>query len=120
MNEGLYQVARWLQRECKEAKTFLGRKGRLIPFRPDTLDLRAQVHDAGVFLIPIEALDTLAPMVQKQLEFPVDFGSLGVMTIPSEAMVGKRWCKLPKKDATMYTREGLKDWQPGQELHWLR
>lgn len=120
MNEGLIQVQSWLLKECRDAKTFIGRKNRLIPFRPSLIDLRAQVHDAGVFLIPIEALDTLAPMVQKKLEFPVDFGPLGLMTIPSDMMVGKRWCKKPKKPgAEQYMYEGLADWKPGQALHWL-
>lgn len=119
MNEGLIQVQQMLLKNCREAKVFLGRGKRLLPFRPDVIDLRAQVHDAGVFLIPIEGLDTLAKMVQDALQFPVDFGPLGTMTIPSDMMVGKRWNKAPKKGATMYTREGLKNWKPGQELHWL-
>jgi DNA polymerase I-like protein with 3'-5' exonuclease and polymerase domains len=119
MNEGLFNVCQWLKSECREAKTFLGRNGRLLPFRPETVDLRAQVHDAGVFLIPIEALDTLAPMVQKKLEFPVDFGPLGSMVIPSDMLVGKRWNKAPKEGADKFMREGLKEWSPGQPLHWL-
>lgn len=119
INEGLVQVCSWLNSACREARTFIGRHGRLIPFKPNVVDLRAQVHDAGVFLIPIEALDTLAPMVQDRLEFPVDFGPLGCMVIPSDMSVGKRWNKLPKKGADMYTRQGLKEWQPGQPLHWL-
>lgn len=125
MNEGLCQVQEWLLKECKDAKTFLGRKGRLLPFKPDTVDLRAQVHDAGVFLIPIEALDTLAPIIQTKLQYPVDFGELGQMIIPSDMMVGRRWCKAPKKllegDKFMskYMVEGLKSWKPGKPLHWL-
>lgn len=125
MNEGLCQVQEWLLKECKEAKTFIGRKGKLLPFKPSTVDLRAQVHDAGVFLLPIEALDTLAPLVQSKLAYPVDFGDLGVMTIPSDMMVGRRWCKAPKKPEgndkfmSTYMIEGLKDWKPGQQLHWL-
>jgi DNA polymerase I-like protein with 3'-5' exonuclease and polymerase domains len=118
MNEGLVQVQSWLKAECREAKMFLGRKNKLLRWSPDVVDLRAQVHDAGVFLLPIEALDTLAPMIQKKLEFPVDFGPLGSMVIPSDLMVGKRWCKAPKKRAGNYMDEGLKDWTPGQPLHW--
>lgn len=121
MNEGLIQVQQWLLKECRDARTFIGRNGRLLPFTPATIDLRAQVHDAGVFLIPIEALDSLAPMIQDRLQYPVDFGEMGTMLIPSDMTVGKRWNKLPKdlKGAGMYMREGLKDWKPGQELHWL-
>jgi DNA polymerase I-like protein with 3'-5' exonuclease and polymerase domains len=124
MNEGLIQVQSWLLRECRDAKPFLGRGNKLLRFDPNTVDLRAQVHDAGVFLIPIEALDTLAPMIQKKLEFPVDFGPLGSMVIPSDLMVGKRWCKAPKDKNGRYIESGymaagLRDWTPGQALHWL-
>ena len=117
MNEGLIQVQSWLLKECRDARTFIGREGRLLPFKPSVADLRAQVHDAGVFLVPIEALDTLAPMIQDRLRFPVEF-PCGTMVIPSDLMVGKRWCKAPKKGADRYMREGLVDWKPGQELHW--
>lgn len=119
INEGLIQVQQWLLRECKDAKTYIGRGGKLLPFKPTTVDLRAQVHDAGVFLIPIEALDELAPKVQDRLEFPVDFGSLGVMRIPSDMSVGKRWNKRPKQLTGGFMDEGLKTWKPGQALHWL-
>lgn len=119
MNEGLVQVQSWLLKECREAKTFIGRSGRLLPFTPAVADCRAQIHDAGVFLIPIEALDTLAPIVQDRLQFPVDFGSLGTMRIPSELLVGKRWNKAPKSRTGSYMDEGLKEWTPGQQLHWL-
>lgn len=119
MNEGLINIQTWLLKECREAKTFLGRKGQLIPFRPEVCDMRAQVHDAGVFLIPIEALDTLAPIVQSLLLVPVDFGELGEMIIPSDMMVGKRWCKVSKDGGDRYMKEGLKPWKPGQSLHWL-
>ncbi len=120
MNEGLIQVQSWLIRECRDAKVFLGRDNKLLRFQPDTVDLRAQVHDAGVFLVPIEALNTLAPMIQQKLQFPVDFGPLGNMVIPSDMMVGRRWNKRPKEPgAERYMREGLVDWKPGQPLHWL-
>lgn len=125
MNEGLIQTQQWLLKNCREAKTFVGRNGRLRPFRPEVADLRAQVHDAGVFLVPIDGLDDLAPQLQKRLEYPVDFGAQGVMLIPSDASVGKRWNKAPKlrtggSDLShSYLQEGLRDWKPGQELHWL-
>lgn len=119
MNEGLIQVQSWLLKECKDARTFIGRGGRILPFRPDVADLRMQVHDCGVFLIPIDALDTIAPIVQAKLSYPVDFGELGTMSIPSEILVGKRWCKAPKSRTGTYMDAGLKDWTPGQKLHWL-
>ena len=120
MNEGLINVLLWLRQECREAKAFLGRGNKLLRFDPSLVDLRAQVHDAGVFLIPIEALDTLAPIIQSKLIVPVSFGSLGDMIIPSDMMVGKRWCKRPKKRGDRYMDEGLADWKPGQPLHWLQ
>jgi len=118
MNEGLIQVQRWLLKECRDAHVFIGRNKKLIKFTPDVADLRMQVHDAGVFLVPLEALETLAPLIQRKLQYPVDFGDLGTMLIPSDMMVGKRWNKAPKKKAAnMYLSEGLKDWKPGQALH---
>lgn len=122
MNEGLIQVQEWLLKCCREAKTYLGRNGRLLPFRPNVVDLRAQVHDAGVFLVPIDGLDEIAAEVQERLAYPVDYGSLGVMTIPSDMSVGKHWNKYPEdEDAPNITPQmwmGLKSWKPGQELHW--
>lgn len=124
-NEGLMQVQSWLLRNCRDAKTYLGRGGKLLPFRSTTVDLRAQVHDSGVFLVPIEALNELAPQMQKQMEYPVDFGPLGEMLIPSDMTVGKRWNKAPQLASgeydvsDRYLKEGLRDWSPGQELHWL-
>lgn len=119
MNEGLIQVLEWLHAECREARTFIGRGGKLLPLTLNTVDLRAQVHDAGVFLVPIEALDTLAPIVQDKLRVPVPFAGLGDMVIPSDMMVGKRWCKKPKSGGDKYMNEGLVGWKPGQPLHWL-
>lgn len=125
INEGLCQVQEWLLKECRDARSFIGRKGRLIPFTPRVADLRAQVHDAGVFLVPIDALDTLAPIIQEKLSYPVDFGELGQMVIPSDMTVGRRWCKAPKalepddKFMRNYMVEGLKSWKPGKPLHWL-
>lgn len=117
-NEGLVQLLLWLKRQCQDVKTYLGREGQMVTFQPRTIDLRAQVHDSGVFLIPIEALDELVPQIQKQVEFPVDFGDLGTMLIPTDTTVGRRWCKKPKKRTGGYMDEGLTEWTPGQELHW--
>jgi DNA polymerase I-like protein with 3'-5' exonuclease and polymerase domains len=119
MNLGLIQVLEWLRSEVKDHACFLGRSGKLLPFTLDTVDLRAQVHDAGVFIIPIEALDTIAPMVQDKLSVTIPFGDLGAMTIPSDMMVGRRWNKRPKKVKGGLMDEGLLSWKPGQKLHWL-
>lgn len=123
MNEGLIQVQEWLRHECREAHTFLGRSGKLIPFTPNNADCRAQVHDAGVFLVPIDGVDFLAKQIQTRLSVPVDFGSMGTMIIPSDVMVGRRWNKAPKKsNGDRFMNEGLVDFKPlsGQKLHWLQ
>lgn len=105
MNQGLLQAQAWVLQNLKTTN-------RLIA------DLRAQVHDAGVFLVPLDALAEVTPLIQKKLEVPVDFGNKGTMLIPNDVMVGKRWCKAAKKGKG-YMLEGLKDYSPGQELHWL-
>jgi len=106
MNEGLIRGQQWCLHHLRTTN-------RLIA------DLRAQVHDCGLFLVPIDSLDHVAVELQKVMTVPVDFGPLGDMVIPFDLSVGRRWNKFPKEGATMYTREGLKDWQPGQPLHWL-
>lgn len=107
-NEGLCQLQRWLLRHARDVRPMF--------------DLRAQVHDSGVFLVPLDILDEIVPLMQKELEFPVDFGDLGVMLIPTDASVGRRWNKLPKGPGPHKSRfmlEGLdEDWQPGKKLHW--
>lgn len=122
MNEGLIQVQTWLLKECREAATFIGRNGRLIPFTPAVADLRAQVHDAGVFLVPIDGIDYIAKEIQTRLSVPVDFGSMGIMTIPSDITIGRRWCKKPKSSGDRYMSEGLVPFKPlsGQKPHWLK
>lgn len=123
MNDGLIQVQEWLMKECREARSFIGRSGKLIPFTPGNADLRAQVHDAGVFLVPIDGVDYLAKQIQTRLSVPVDFGSMGQMIIPSDCMVGRRWNKKPKKsNGDRFMNEGLVDFKPlsGQKLHWLQ
>lgn len=122
MNEGLIQVQSWLLQECREARSFIGRSGKLIPFVPGVADMRAQVHDAGVFLVPIDGLDYIAKQIQTRLSVPVAFPSMGTMIIPSDVMVGRRWCKKPKEHGDRYMREGLVAFKPfsGQKLHWLK
>lgn len=74
MNEGLKNAQRWI----------IARKLKM--------RILAQIHDAGLFLMPIQELPLLAELEQ-QLLFPVDFGSKGVMTIPFDWQVGKKWYK---------------------------
>lgn len=114
MNEGLVQVMTWIKANMDDATWRLNRKLRV--------DLRAQIHDAGLFIVPIEALDEVAPQISKRLEFPVEFPGVGTMLISNDVMVGKRFCKKPKGGSKWGShpvmREGLVDWQPGQALHW--
>jgi len=118
MNEGLINVQMWIKSQLPEAKMAIGRGRQLLPFNPRVPDLRAQVHDAGVFIVPIDGLAEISVKLGKLLEYPVDFGSKGVMLIKNDVMVGKRWCKQPKKPLGHWRDEGLADYTPGQELHW--
>lgn len=104
MNLGLIEAQLWLKKHCPEAS------------------LVAQVHDAGVFIVPINGLDEIAKEIQTRLIVPVDFGSLGTMIIPSDISIGRRWCKKPKESGDRYMREGLVPFNPGtgQSLHWLQ
>lgn len=106
MNEGLCRGQEWCLRE-------LATHQRLVA------DVRAQVHDSGLFLVPIDILTEVALELTKVMTVPVDFGPLGQMVIPFDLSVGRRWCKAPKKGADRYMQEGLKPWTPGQQLHWL-
>lgn len=98
MNEGLIVVQDWLVKNAPE------------------VSLVAQVHDAGVFICPLDGIDEIALEIQKRLIIPVDFGPLGSMIIPSDITVGKRWNKKPKTGGDRYMIEGLVGWQPGSAL----
>jgi len=98
MNEGLIRAQDWLLKNAPECS------------------MVAQVHDAGVFICPIDGIDTIAREIQTRLLVPVDFGSLGEMVIPSDIMIGKRWNKKPKTGGDRYMKEGLVGWQPGDAL----
>ena len=117
MNEGLLQVQDWIIRQAREV-IIPGNGGRLKRIMPSA-DLRAQVHDAGVFLVPIDGAAEIALEIQKRLVYPVDFGSLGVMSIPSDIMIGKRWGKrkIDRKTGKVKVPDGLADWTPGTPLH---
>lgn len=115
-NEGLCQLQRFLLRYCADVHPW-DNSG----FKRPVADLRAQVHDSGVFLVPLDILDDIVPIMQQQLEFPVDFGELGTMLIPTDASVGRRWNKKPKygNGSGRFMHEGLdEDWTPGSKLAW--
>lgn len=105
MNEGLIQAQQWVLRNMKLRNKQLA-------------DLRAQIHDAGLFLVPIAELDDVATALTEELKYPVDFGPLGTMLIDNDISVGKRWNKVKGKSKG-HMLEGQKDWTPGEPLHWL-
>jgi DNA polymerase I-like protein with 3'-5' exonuclease and polymerase domains len=112
MNEGLIQVMTWIKANMDNKTWKLNRQ---------LADLRSQIHDAGVFLVPLEALEEVAPIIEQKLLFPVEFPGIGTMSIRSDMMVGKRFCKKPKGGKWKLhpvMSQGLADWEPGQPLHW--
>lgn len=102
MNNGLVQLMRRVKSDSLQK----------------VIDLRMQVHDAGLFLVPIAELDWAIPYILEHIVYPVDFGPLGVMSIPADAQVGKIWAKakFDKKTQAWKNPLGLRDWTPG-ELH---
>lgn len=117
MNEGLINVQQWIIKHLPEARMGLNRQQRLLPFNPKVPDLRAQIHDAGVFIVPIDGVAEIAATLSKLLEYPVDFGAMGTMLIPNDVTWGKRLNKRPKKGEG-YLMEGLTDYTPGLAPHW--
>lgn len=105
-NEGLMQLQDWIIRQAREVKSI-----SQLP------DLRAQVHDSGVFLVPLDGLADYIAVMQEHLKYPVDFGELGTMIIPTDATVGKRWNKAPKKGSKGFMLEGQRDFDPSAPLH---
>lgn len=104
-NEGLMQLQRWIiaQRDS----------GVQLARLPDN---RAQVHDSGVFLLPLDAVHDLIPIMRRELSYPVDFGDLGTMTIPVDFTIGKTWNKKPKGTATRWNALGQRDYSPDMDL----
>jgi DNA polymerase I-like protein with 3'-5' exonuclease and polymerase domains len=92
MNEGLMQVQAWLIKEKLAG----------------ICSLLAQVHDAGVFEIKNSELKWIIPELLNRIVHPVDFGAAGIMSIPADVQVGKRWCKWKNKPGLM---DGLRDWK---------
>jgi len=101
MNEGLMQVQDWLIRECDYARIMANTDAGLL----------AQAHDAGMFLIPTDGAEQILPEIMERIVFPVDFGPLGVMSIPSEMSIGLNWGKEKKANPA-----GLRKWEPGQGI----
>lgn len=98
MNEGLCQVQDWIIRANVPA------------------ELLAQVHDSGLFEVPISEVADITRELQQVLIHPVDFGDLGEMIIPSDASVGLTWGKPKGAKSSKYELIGQVDWTPDQPL----
>lgn len=114
MNEGLLQVQHWLVKELNHVNDIPYKGGAGISYARG--GLLAQVHDAGLFLLPQAEANEIIPELLRRIIYSVDFGARGVMTIPAEASVGRRWSKQkPKKGFT----DGMREWKPGMDLSQL-
>lgn len=104
MNQGLVQVQQWILKERLN-----------VGLRPELL---AQVHDAGLFLVPSRERDQIIPEMLNRIVVPVHYPGVGTMAIPADAQVGKNWAKakFDKKTGKWKNPAGLVDWKPGLEL----
>lgn len=116
MNEGLMNVQRWLIREKLALHEVPIRAGSAV--RVARGGLLAQVHDAGLFLLPASEADAMVPEILERIIYPVDFGALGVMRIPADATIGRRWAKakFDRKLKKWKYPDGLRDYTPGGAL----
>lgn len=106
MDEGLMQVQDWLIRECDYARIMAHADAGLL----------AQIHDAGLFLIPIDGAAEVLEKILQRMVYPVEWAGLGTMLIPAEMSIGLNWgkAKLDKKTGKWKNPAGLQTWQPGQ------
>lgn len=101
MNEGLKRVQAWLMKECDYARVMAHTDAGLL----------AQVHDAGLFLIPMDGAEDILSGILSRMVVPVEWPGLGTMAIPAEMSVGLSWGKEKPKNPA-----GLRPWTPGSEL----
>lgn len=101
MNEGLCEVQDWLMRECDYRRI-------LAELDAGTL---AQVHDAGLFLLPIDGAEQILPEILKRMVISIEWPHTGTMTIPAEMSIGLNWGKQKDKNPS-----GLAPWHPGQGI----
>lgn len=113
MNEGLMAVQRWLLKEIPHVHELPVRVGHTVAYTRG--GLLAQIHDAGLFILPASEADSIIPEILRRIIYPVDFGPLGVMSIPAEAEVGRRWSK---RKGARYP-DGLRSWTPGMDLSFV-
>lgn len=108
MNLGLMEVQRWLLKELNHE----------VQLKPGSgvacvrAGLLAQVHDAGLFLLPRSEANGFIGEILRRIVYPVDFGALGAMAIPAEAEVGRRW----SKRKGLKFPDGLRPWTAGMDL----
>lgn len=101
MNEGLMIVQDWLIRECDYARIMANTDAGLL----------AQVHDAGLFLIPIDGAQEILRTILELMVVPVEWPGLGTMSIPAEMSIGLNWGKHKDKNPA-----GLQPWKPGEGI----
>lgn len=101
MNEGLMNVQDWLIREADYKRIMANTDAGLL----------AQVHDAGLFLLPIDGAEQLLAGILERMIVPVEWPGLGTMTIPAEMSIGLNWGKQKDKNPA-----GLQSWQPEQAV----
>lgn len=101
MNEGLCEVQSWLIKECDYASIMAHADAGLL----------MQVHDAGLFLIPIDGAEEILAGILQRMVIPVEWPDQGTMLIPAEMSIGLNWGKTKDKNPA-----GLSPWQPGQGI----
>jgi hypothetical protein len=74
--------------------------------------LLAQVHDAGLFLIPLDGAEEILQEILKRIVVPVEWPGQGTMLIPAEMSIGLNWSKAKGSK----NPAGLQSWNPGQGL----
>lgn len=102
MNEGLMVVQNWLMRECDYARVMANTDAGLL----------AQVHDAGLFLIPIDGAEEILSTILRLMVFPVEWPELGTMSIPAEMSIGLNWAKAKGSK----NPAGMQEWKPEQGI----
>jgi DNA polymerase I-like protein with 3'-5' exonuclease and polymerase domains len=103
MNEGLMRVQAWLMKECSYGSVMAHTDAGLL----------AQVHDAGLFLIPLDGAEQILTEILERMVVPVEWPGLGTMSIPAEMSIGLNWGKAKAGK----NPSGLQEWKPGQGVH---
>ena len=75
--------------------------------------LLMQVHDSVLIELPTALVHELVPQFREILRWPVDFGDLGAMVIPTDFTIGQSWAKEYNHP------RGQRDYSPSDDLTWL-